>query len=87
MILISLSIENVYSPAGSVPPSSYLISCTPIKYNLYLDRSFETVIREPVLSTFQISRYLVTCILYILTHQTVKSTHLRQAHKWDFNIW
>jgi hypothetical protein len=49
MILISLSVENVYSPAGSVPPPSYLTSCTVTKSNLYLASSLETVIKEPAL--------------------------------------
>jgi hypothetical protein len=49
MILILLSIENVYSPAGPVLLPSHPTSCTPTKSNLYLDSSLETVIREPAL--------------------------------------
>jgi hypothetical protein len=41
--------KNVYSPLGSVPLPSHLTSCTPVKSNLYLDSSLETVIWEPVL--------------------------------------
>jgi hypothetical protein len=33
-----------------VPPLSHLTSCTPTKRNLHLDRSLETVSREPALS-------------------------------------
>jgi hypothetical protein len=49
MVLIPLSAENVYSPAGKVPLPSYLTSCAPTKSNLYLDSSLETVIWEPTL--------------------------------------
>jgi hypothetical protein len=35
--------KNVYSPAGTVPLPSHLISCTPTKSNLYLDSSLEKV--------------------------------------------
>jgi hypothetical protein len=49
MILIPLSIENVYSPAGSVPPVSHLTSCIPTKSNLYFDIYFATVMSEPAL--------------------------------------
>jgi hypothetical protein len=47
MVIIHPSIENVYSPAGSVPLPSHLNSCTPTKFNIYLDSYLETVIREP----------------------------------------
>jgi hypothetical protein len=46
MILIPLSVENVYSPAGLVPLPSHLISCNPTKSNLYLDTSLRTPIVE-----------------------------------------
>jgi hypothetical protein len=49
MVLIPLSIQNVYSLAGTVPLSSHLTSCTPTEPHLYLDSSLETVIREPAL--------------------------------------
>jgi hypothetical protein len=39
MVLIPLSIKDVYSPAGTVPLPSHLTSCTPTKSNLYLDSS------------------------------------------------
>jgi hypothetical protein len=39
----------VYSPAGSVPPPSHLTSYTCTGSSLYLDSSFEAVIREPAL--------------------------------------
>jgi hypothetical protein len=39
----------VYSPVGSVPPPSYLTSCTPTKSNLYVASSLEAVIREHTL--------------------------------------
>jgi hypothetical protein len=35
MILVLLSIENVYSPASFVPPVSHL-TCTPTKSNIEL---------------------------------------------------
>jgi hypothetical protein len=41
--------KNVYSYSCSMPPLSRLTSCTPIKSNLYLDSSVETVIRERAL--------------------------------------
>jgi hypothetical protein len=47
MVLIPLSIQNVYSPAGAVPLPSHLTSFTPAKSNLYLGSSLETVIIEP----------------------------------------
>jgi hypothetical protein len=43
MFLSPFPQTNVYSPAGSVP----LPSCTPFKYNPYLDSSIDTVIRVP----------------------------------------
>jgi hypothetical protein len=49
MVLIPLSIQNVYSPAGTVPLPSHLTSYTPTKPHLYLDRSVETVFRESAL--------------------------------------
>jgi hypothetical protein len=60
MVLIPLSIQNVYSPAGTVPLPSHL-TCTPTKSNLYLDSSLETVIREPALYkllTFHVPKLL-----------------------------
>jgi hypothetical protein len=58
MILIPLSIEkNVYSPDGSVPPPSYLTSCTRTKSNLYFEISSATALRKHVLYillTFQV---------------------------------
>jgi hypothetical protein len=57
MIINPLSVEKVYSPAGSVPLPSDLTYWTPTKSNLYLDSSLETVVREPALYkllTFQI---------------------------------
>jgi hypothetical protein len=49
MVLIPLSVEKCVLPCwyGAMP--SHLTSCTPTKYNLYLDSSLETVIREPTL--------------------------------------
>jgi hypothetical protein len=44
MVLIPLPIENVYSPAGTVPPLFLLTSCTPTKSNLYFDISSATVL-------------------------------------------
>jgi hypothetical protein len=57
MIFISLSMENVYSPADSVPPQPHLTSCTPTKSNLYFEISYATALSEPVLYillTFQV---------------------------------
>jgi hypothetical protein len=56
MVLIPLSIQNVYSPAGAVPLSSHLTSCTPTKSSIYLESSLETVIREPALYELQMFR-------------------------------
>jgi hypothetical protein len=39
MIFIPLSVENVYSPAGSVSLASHPTSCTPTKPHLCFDRS------------------------------------------------
>jgi hypothetical protein len=47
MIFILLSVRNVHSPAGLVPPSH--LTCTSTKSNLHLASSLETVIREPTL--------------------------------------
>jgi hypothetical protein len=49
MILVPFPQKNVHSPAGSVPPLSYLTSCTPTKSNLYFDISSATVMSEPAL--------------------------------------
>jgi hypothetical protein len=52
MVLIPLSIQNVYSPAGTVPLPFYLTSCAPTKSNLYLNSSVQTAIGEPTLYKF-----------------------------------
>jgi hypothetical protein len=53
MILIPLSIKkNAYSPAGSVPPRSHQASCTPFKFNIYIDTYFENIISKPLLYKF-----------------------------------
>jgi hypothetical protein len=52
MILNHLSIENVYLPAGSVPPVFHLTSCSHTKSNLYFEISFSKIMREPVLFRF-----------------------------------
>jgi hypothetical protein len=49
--------ENVFCPAGSVPPPSHLTSCTPTKSDLCFHSSFDTLSSEPALyklSTFHI---------------------------------
>jgi hypothetical protein len=57
MVLIPLSVEKCVFAAGAVPLPSHLTSCTATKSNLYLDSSFQTVIRKPalyILHAFQV---------------------------------
>jgi hypothetical protein len=49
MILISLSVENIYSLSGLVLRPSHLTSCIPAKCSLHFDSSFDTVTNEPAL--------------------------------------
>jgi hypothetical protein len=57
IVLILISIDIVYSPAGWVPPPFRLTSYIPTKSHLYPSSSLETVIREPalyILRTFHV---------------------------------
>jgi hypothetical protein len=42
-----------------MPPLSHLASCIPTKCNLYLDRSFKAVIREPATFKLLHSKYQI----------------------------
>jgi hypothetical protein len=69
-VFYNMQYSRLLIPAGSVPLTSCLISCTPTKSNLYLASSLETVIREPpytnsLHSTIQISYpYSMAWVVY-----------------------
>jgi hypothetical protein len=80
MVLIPLSTQNVYSPAGTVPLPSHLTFCTPTKSNLYLDSSLETVIREPALYIHVLRAFQVPNLIAIfrrLSRLSKKSAHVQ----------
>jgi hypothetical protein len=80
MILISLSLENAFSSAGSVPLLSHLISCTPFKSNLYFDSSTPSLVNLP---------YTHVYVPWTESHIHIKllSSFIHRIHPGSRTVW
>ena len=76
MIFISFSIEEIITPALTVPPLSHLTPCTPTHYILYIANPLAAALNEPALYrllTFQVPNPISYLIAYVVPNDQSRS--------------